>query len=89
LAVKGITINTFTTMCEDVLTSLRKFVCYAHSHRNSYNAVCKFLEDNNLLSVIRAHEAQDHGYVPNSSMTHCGSDIGCIAKPKQINSRLL
>ncbi|RXW22783.1 hypothetical protein EST38_g3094 [Candolleomyces aberdarensis] len=28
----------------------------------TYNAVCQFLERNNLLSVIRGHEAQDAGY---------------------------
>lgn len=28
----------------------------------SYHATCSFLEKNNLLSVIRAHEAQDSGY---------------------------
>lgn len=28
----------------------------------SYAAACAFLEKNNLLSVIRAHEAQDAGY---------------------------
>lgn len=28
----------------------------------SYSAVCDFLERNNLLSVIRAHQAQDKGY---------------------------
>jgi len=28
----------------------------------SYHAACAFLERNNLLSVIRAHEAQDAGY---------------------------
>ncbi|XP_042200406.1 serine/threonine-protein phosphatase 2B catalytic subunit alpha isoform [Callorhinchus milii] len=28
----------------------------------SYSAVCEFLQNNNLLSVIRAHEAQDAGY---------------------------
>jgi serine/threonine-protein phosphatase 2B catalytic subunit len=28
----------------------------------SFNAVCQFLKNNNLLSVIRAHEAQDEGY---------------------------
>jgi serine/threonine-protein phosphatase 2B catalytic subunit len=32
------------------------------SYAYSYNAVCQFLERNNLLSVIRAHEAQDQGY---------------------------
>ncbi|KAJ3039604.1 3',5'-cyclic-nucleotide phosphodiesterase (PDEase) (3':5'-CNP) [Rhizophlyctis rosea] len=29
----------------------------------SYHAACAFLERNNLLSIIRAHEAQDAGYV--------------------------
>ncbi|KAH6904161.1 serine/threonine-protein phosphatase 2B catalytic subunit [Coprinopsis sp. MPI-PUGE-AT-0042] len=28
----------------------------------TYNAVCQFLERNNLLTVIRGHEAQDAGY---------------------------
>ncbi|EJT77514.1 serine/threonine-protein phosphatase 2B catalytic subunit [Gaeumannomyces tritici R3-111a-1] len=28
----------------------------------SYHAACSFLEKNNLLSIIRAHEAQDAGY---------------------------
>jgi len=28
----------------------------------SYEAVCEFLSDNNLLSMIRAHEVQDHGF---------------------------
>jgi diadenosine tetraphosphatase ApaH/serine/threonine PP2A family protein phosphatase len=27
-----------------------------------YKAACDFLERNNLLSIIRAHEAQDSGY---------------------------
>lgn len=30
---------------------------------NSYPAVCDFLQHNNLLSIIRAHEAQDAGWV--------------------------
>ena len=30
---------------------------------NRYNAACQFLERNNLLSIIRAHEAQDAGCV--------------------------
>jgi serine/threonine-protein phosphatase 2B catalytic subunit len=33
------------------------------SYVYSYHAVVAFLENNNLLSVIRAHEAQDQGYV--------------------------
>ncbi|KAG0206904.1 3',5'-cyclic-nucleotide phosphodiesterase (PDEase) (3':5'-CNP) [Mortierella sp. GBA30] len=32
------------------------------SYYYTYHAVCAFLERNNLLSVIRAHEAQDAGY---------------------------
>ncbi|XP_067857083.1 serine/threonine-protein phosphatase 2B catalytic subunit gamma isoform-like isoform X2 [Heptranchias perlo] len=32
------------------------------SYFYSYAAVCRFLQHNNLLSVIRAHEAQDSGY---------------------------
>lgn len=32
------------------------------SYFYSFNAVCDFLQANNLLSVIRAHEAQDAGY---------------------------
>lgn len=30
--------------------------------RIRYDAVCQFLERNNLLTVIRGHEAQDAGY---------------------------
>ena len=33
-----------------------------HSHPHSYNACCEFLQRNSLLSIIRAHEAQDAGY---------------------------
>ncbi|XP_038265590.1 serine/threonine-protein phosphatase 2B catalytic subunit beta isoform isoform X3 [Dermochelys coriacea] len=32
------------------------------SYFYSYSAVCEFLQNNNLLSIIRAHEAQDAGY---------------------------
>lgn len=32
------------------------------SYSYSYRAVCEFLAENRLLSVIRAHEAQDAGY---------------------------
>ncbi|CAG8724239.1 12265_t:CDS:2, partial [Dentiscutata heterogama] len=31
-------------------------------HLTSYHAACNFLEKNGLLSIIRAHEAQDAGY---------------------------
>ena len=33
-----------------------------HAHTHSYNACCEFLQRNSLLSIIRAHEAQDAGY---------------------------
>ncbi|KAL1915563.1 uncharacterized protein VTP21DRAFT_6687 [Calcarisporiella thermophila] len=42
--------------------------CFVHNHVRgcsfffSYHAACAFLERNNLLSIIRAHEAQDAGY---------------------------
>ena len=42
----------------------------------SYPAVCDFLMNNNLLSVIRAHEAQDAGYVPDTVWKH--SLIMCL-----------
>lgn len=32
------------------------------SYFYSFHAVCDFLQNNNLLSMIRAHEAQDQGY---------------------------
>ncbi|EIM85718.1 Metallo-dependent phosphatase [Stereum hirsutum FP-91666 SS1] len=41
---------------------------FAHNHVRgcsyffTYNAACQFLERNRLLSIIRAHEAQDTGY---------------------------
>ena len=36
---------------------------HTHTHTpHSYNASCEFLQRNNLLSIIRAHEAQDAGY---------------------------
>lgn len=31
--------------------------------KHSYTAACQFLERNNLLSIIRAHQAEDAGYV--------------------------
>ncbi|CAI2166390.1 13754_t:CDS:10 [Funneliformis geosporum] len=43
--------------------------CFVHNHVRgcsyffSYHAACNFLEKNGLLSIIRAHEAQDAGQV--------------------------
>ena len=42
----------------DLQTHLSLFSSY------SYNACCEFLQRNNLLSIIRAHEAQDAGSLP-------------------------
>jgi serine/threonine-protein phosphatase 2B catalytic subunit len=36
------------------------------SYFYTYKAVCEFLERNRLLSIIRAHEAQDSGCVGSS-----------------------
>lgn len=53
--------------CED-FGSERTTEGYTHnsvrgcSYFFSYSACCDFLQQNNLLSVIRAHEAQDSGY---------------------------
>ena len=44
------------------------------SYFYSYGACCEFLQQNNLLSIIRAHEAQDAGYVYHhiiSLSVHC------------------
>ena len=38
-------------------------VCLLNLIPNSYEAVCGFLERNNLLTVIRGHQAQDAGYL--------------------------
>lgn len=37
------------------------FPTFLFPHSCSYPAVCDFLQHNNLLSIIRAHEAQDAG----------------------------
>ena len=45
-----------------VVTSFRSYE-YCHlASLYSYAASCDFLQQNNLLSIIRAHEAQDAGY---------------------------
>lgn len=41
---------------------LQRNVAYTHLG-DRYQAACQFLERNNLLSIIRAHEAQDAGCV--------------------------
>ena len=38
----------------------------------SYNASCEFLQRNNMLSIIRAHEAQDAGYKMYRKSTQTG-----------------
>lgn len=52
-------------MFEGVHTSLRmswkSSFMFTDQRRPSYQAACNFLERNGLLSIIRAHEAQDSG----------------------------
>lgn len=45
-----------------VLYILTTCIIFVGVVANSYHAACAFLEKNNLLSIIRAHEAQDAGY---------------------------
>lgn len=51
---------------EDFTPEVTEFFQYNEvrgcSYLFSYRAVCAFLENNKLLSIIRAHEAQDAGY---------------------------
>lgn len=52
-------------MSEDARTSSREHIPLQYladvDIRRSYQAACQFLERNKLLSIIRAHEAQDAG----------------------------
>lgn len=61
------------------------------SYFYSYRACCDFLQNNNLLSIIRAHEAQDAGYVTHTFLLSANislilflSDIGCIERVSQL-----
>ncbi|ELK23253.1 Serine/threonine-protein phosphatase 2B catalytic subunit alpha isoform [Myotis davidii] len=44
------------------VTSDRQIAPDKGAHGGVYPAVCEFLQHNNLLSILRAHEAQDAGY---------------------------
>lgn len=57
------------------------------SHSFSYLAACAFLERNNLLSVIRAHEAQDAGYrmYKKTRMTGFPSVITMFSAPNYLD----
>jgi hypothetical protein len=66
------------------------------SYFYTYKAVCDFLERNRLLSIIRAHEAQDAGFVKSSTnlsilipiayyIIYIG--IACIARAARRDSR--
>lgn len=44
-----------------VSKAIFKYACLCSIY--SYSATCDFLQKNALLSIIRAHEAQDAGYV--------------------------
>jgi serine/threonine-protein phosphatase 2B catalytic subunit len=54
----------------------------------SYSAVCDFLERNKLLSVIRAHEAQDAGYKMHRKIDKTGfpSVITLFSAPNYLGS---
>ena len=53
----------------------------------SYNACCEFLQRNNMLSIIRAHEAQDAGYkmYRKSSATGFPSLITIFSAPNYLD----
>jgi serine/threonine-protein phosphatase 2B catalytic subunit len=49
------------------------------SYFYTYKAVCDFLERNQLLSIIRAHEAQDSGCVePFRLFLDVPVDLNCV-----------
>ncbi|KAG5638516.1 3',5'-cyclic-nucleotide phosphodiesterase (PDEase) (3':5'-CNP) [Sphagnurus paluster] len=59
--------HSFTMQLEAAPSTSRRFACahiLPHSDRQSvrYEASCAFLERNQLLGIIRGHEAQDAGY---------------------------
>ena len=57
------------------------------SYYCSYNASCEFLQRNNMLSIIRAHEAQDAGYkmYRKSSATGFPSLITIFSAPNYLD----
>lgn len=57
------------------------------SYYYSYNACCEFLQRNNMLSIIRAHEAQDAGYkmYRKSSATGFPSLITIFSAPNYLD----
>jgi serine/threonine-protein phosphatase 2B catalytic subunit len=71
----------FTCACLDEETAAYTYLI------DRYQAACQFLERNNLLSIIRAHEAQDAGSVHTSLLAdplpNLFTDTGCIARPRQ------
>jgi len=58
------------------------------SYTYSFRAVCEFLDRNKLLSVIRAHEAQDAGYCMHTKNDKTGfpSLITLFSAPNYLNS---
>lgn len=56
---------------------------------DSYHAACQFLERNGLLSIIRAHEAQDSGYASYAYVRRTWADIFQLSHvPQDANDRL-
>jgi len=54
--------DTLASFTPEVASNFEFNIVRGCSHNFSYNQVCDFLDKNGLLSVIRAHEAQDAGY---------------------------
>ncbi|XP_019791627.1 serine/threonine-protein phosphatase 2B catalytic subunit beta isoform isoform X3 [Sagmatias obliquidens] len=55
------------------------------SYFYNYPAVCEFLQNNNLLSIIRAHEAQDAGMYRKSQTTGFPSLITIFSAPNYLD----
>ena len=55
---------------------------YQQSFFCSYAASCDFLQQNNLLSIIRAHEAQDAGWEDHLITTHESFLVFCTRSMK-------
>ena len=63
------------------------FLFFKHIFFYSYAACCEFLQNNQLLSIIRAHEAQDAGYrmYKKSTQTSFPSLITIFSAPNYLD----
>jgi serine/threonine-protein phosphatase 2B catalytic subunit len=71
----------FTCACLDDETAAYTYLL------ERYQVASQFPEHNNLLLIVRAHEAQDAGFVHTSLLAdpllNLFTDTGCIARPRQ------